>query len=149
MKECEAVAKEIYKALPDATHTLLAQPFKGKIILLSSDEDLTSARKEDVHNNAVFLKPIVRKWPQRVLSIYLYADVIIFLDNLVRGNLLTPNKLNPKKEDVALAVGAKLKKMTSTLRQLARRSPGSWSDDIRELKCLLEKTSEKGRTLAR
>ena len=68
MRECEAVAKEIYKSLPDTTHELLALQFKGKIITLSSDMDLASARKEDVHNNAVFLKPTVRKWVEKVLS---------------------------------------------------------------------------------
>ena len=138
MEQCKQVAREIHKSLPDSTHELLSHPFKGKIVTLSSGTDLASGRKEDVHNNAVFLKPCVRQWPQRVLSAYLYADIVLELDQLVAGNLLTPSKAWPKKKDLALQVGSKLKKLTSTLRQLGRRTKNSWSEEIRELKCLLE-----------
>lgn len=139
MEQCKAVAREIHKSLPDCTHELLTHPFKGKIVTLSSGTDLAVARKEDVHNNAVFLKPCVRHWPQRVLSAYLYADILLELDQLVAGNLLTPGPHWPRKADLALQVGSKLKKLTSTLRQLGRRTMNSWSEEIRELKCLLEK----------
>ena len=138
MEQCKQVAREIHKSLPDTTHELLSHPFKGKIVTLSSGTDLASGRKEDVHNNAVFLKPCVRQWPQRVLSAYLYADIVLELDQLVAGNLLTPSKAWPKKKDLALQVGSKLKKLTSTLRQLGRRTKNSWSEEIRELKRLLE-----------
>jgi hypothetical protein len=138
MEQCKQVAREIHKSLPDSTHELLSHPFKGKIVTLSSGTDLASGRKEDVHNNAVFLKPCVRQWPQRVLSAYLYADIVLELDQLVAGNLLTPSRAWPRKMDLALQVGSKLKKLTSTLRQLGRRTKNSWSEEIRELKCLLE-----------
>ena len=138
MEQCKQVAREIHKSLPDSTHELLSHPFKGKIVTLSSGTDLASGRKEDVHNNAVFLKPCVRQWPQRVLSAYLYGDIMLELDQLVGGNLLTPSKAWPKKKDLALQVGSKLKKLTSTLRQLGRRTKNSWSEEIRELKRLLE-----------
>ena len=139
MGQCKAVAREIHKSLPDCTQELLARPFKGKIVSLSSGTDSVAARKEDVHNNAVFLKPCVRQWPHRVLSAYLYADILLELDRLVAGNLLTPSRAAPKKQDLALHVGSKLKKLTSTLRQLGRRTRGSWSAEITELKSLLEK----------
>ena len=100
---------------------------------------MAAARKEDVHNNAVFLKPCVRQWPQKVLSAYAYADILLELDKLVAGNLLTPSRAAPSKKDMALQAGSALKKLTQTLRQLARRSRGSWSEEIRELKKLLEK----------
>ena len=106
---------------------------------LSAGTDLAAARKEDVHNNAVFLKPCVRQWPQKVLSAYAYADILLELDKLVAGNLLTPSRAAPSKKDMALQAGSALKKLTQTLRQLARRSRGSWSEEIRELKKLLEK----------
>ena len=139
MEQCKAVARDIHKSLPDCTQELLSHPFKGKIVTLSAGTDLAAARKEDVHNNAVFLKPCVRQWPQRVLSAYLYADIVLELDQLVAGNLLTPSRAWPRKMDLALQVGSKLKKLTSTLRQLGRRTKNSWSEEIRELKCLLEK----------
>ena len=146
MEECKAVAREIHKSLPDSTQELLSHPFKGKIVTLSAGTDLAAARKEDVHNNAVFLKPCVRQWPQRVLSAYAYADILLELDQLVAGNLLTPNRAAPSKKDLALQVGNTLKKLTQTLRQLGRRSRGSWSEEMRELKCLLKR--KKGDTAA-
>ena len=146
MEECKAVAREIHKSLPDSTQELLSHPFKGKIVTLSAGTDLAAARKEDVHNNAVFLKPCVRQWPQRVLSAYAYADILLELDQLVAGNLLTPNRAAPSKKDLALQVGNTLKKLTQTLRALGRRSRGSWSEEMRELKCLLKR--KKGDTAA-
>ena len=95
MEQCKAVAREIHKSLPDCTQELLSHPFKGKIVTLSAGTDLAAARKEDVHNNAVFLKPCVRQWPHRVLSAYLYADILLELDQLVAGNLLTPSRAAP------------------------------------------------------
>ena len=128
------VANEIFKALPISVHDLLQRPYRGNIIHVSAESDLANANKDDVQANVVFLKPLVRKWSDKAQSVYLIADVMLALDNLFGGNLLTLTTQLPRKTDVALGQAARLKKCLGHLFMLARRSEGSWSEEIFELK---------------
>ena len=104
-------AKEIYSQMP--THVIesvKAKPFRGEIITTSQTYEMASLEANDIKTNVVFLKPIVKRWPSKVCSGYLYADVILYLDVLLGGNLLTPVDGNTKRS-LALVTGGLIKNL--------------------------------------
>lgn len=133
------MATEIWKALPPTVHDLLEKPYRAQLITLSSSTVFSSATCTDVGNNAVFVKPIVRKWPGRVASGYCVADIALEIDKMAKGNLLVANKDQPNKRAVALEFGSMIKRIISHLRMLGRKSSNSWCDEVKECKALLEK----------
>ena len=135
MQHCLDIAQEIYDDLPDDVHMLLAKgPFKGRIVTV--DEELGNVSAEDVTANKAFLKAILRHHPTKVPSKYLIADIILCLDFLVHGALLTP-KGHETKKDLGEGEGVKLKKLLGKCRELAKLTDGSPYPEVAELKAIV------------
>ena len=142
MQECEQVGREIHKLLPATIHSLLGSaPFLGKVIASSAEAEHMTPTAEDIKNNYAFLKPIVRMWSDKVPSQYALADVFLILDKLFDGNLL--HTADSSKTTRALDEVARLKPMLGYLRHLARKAGGSYSEEVADLKSLVQKRSPK------
>jgi len=138
--ECERTAREIFKRLPDGVHDLLDKPFRGVLINLSAEmADIATPTATDIANNYPFLQPICKQFPHKVPSAYAIADILLILDMLCGGNLLTPNAKFLTKTDVALNAAGRIKRLMGTLRHLRRKSEHSYSSELDELKSLLIK----------
>jgi len=135
MAECEQVARETFKMLPETIHCLMgAGPFMGNLIAVSSEQFPPS--KDDLKNNYAFLKPLVRHYARKVPSGYFIADVLLCMDALFSGNLITARAMESKR-DRALGEANKLKRMISTLRHLRRKTENSTCDEVADLKRLV------------
>jgi len=143
MKDVTQVATEMYKAFPDQTHIFLKdRRFSGNVIDLEGDGN----NVDTVKKNFLFLKAIVRMWPNKVCSGYLLADVLISLDQMFKGHLLKGNNIEQKREK-ALEEATKLKALNGYVRRLTvSRTPNSWSPEIKELKEVIKKRDHSGAT---
>jgi len=89
MAECQQCAKEIFKRLPAKSQDLLSKPFTGAVISFADPTQISPPGVEDVKSNFCFIQPIVRMWGDKVCSGYCVADIIVCLNVLCKGNLLT------------------------------------------------------------
>jgi hypothetical protein len=111
MTDVVKVASEIFNALgQDTINRLQTKPFTGEVIESASLE--ANIGTKEIKNNCIFIKPCLKMWPDRVCSGYLYADILLFLDVLLNGNLFVPRGSDTKR-NMALAAAGRLKKIVA------------------------------------
>jgi len=134
MTDVIKAATEIFNTLPKSViQTVMEKPYCGEVIQTGTHQQ-GNADASALKSNYVILKPIQKYWPTKVCSGYLYADVILYLDVLFGGNLLTPRDGNTKRT-LALIEGGKIKKLVGHLRHITIcRTKNSTMEEIEELK---------------
>ena len=132
------VATQIYEDMPSGIRTqLLEKKYAGQVISVSKAGPGGAVHyRDDVINNKLFLEAMIKKWPQIVGSGYMYADVIMALDLLFHGNLLTPQALETK-GTLAVQAGVLIKGLVGKLRALRRQASTSHKEEIQDLKDIL------------
>ena len=132
------VATQIYEDMPSGIRTqLLEKKYAGQVISVSKAGPGGAVHyRDDVINNKLFLEAMIKKWPQIVGSGYMYADVIMALDLLFHGNLLTPQALETK-GTLAIQAGVLIKGLVGKLRALRRQASTSHKEEIQDLKDIL------------
>ena len=72
LSDCDQVAREIFKLLPEEVHQMLSKPFKGKLVSL--DNDIANPNHADVRRNYPIVQPMLKMWPMKVPSRYAVCD---------------------------------------------------------------------------
>ena len=116
------VATDMKAGLPLALHTLiLSDEFKGGDLVQLSCE-LSRPAACEIALNHCWIRPFVKKFPDKVASGFFVADVFLRLDKMMKNKLLRP--INPADTKITLAQteANRIKKLTGALRYLWRSS---------------------------
>ena len=121
--------------LPDKVKSIVEHgDFKGERIVVLKDEVQMHVTEKDIRAHHMMIKALIMEFPHKVPSAFYCADVLLKLNVLMGNKLLQVD--DPT--SVALADGAKLKKMIGALRGLFRHSQGAKSKIIADLKKILK-----------
>eukprot|EP00969_Alexandrium_andersonii_P101427 4474491-Alexandrium_andersonii.AAC.1 len=84
--EVSELASAIVAALPSQARSLLASDsWRGGPIVCLRDEAMWRTTECDLRTNAAFLRPVLTKYPGRVPSSFLLADVWLEVDRQLQG----------------------------------------------------------------
>ena len=86
------LAEDFIWALPDEMLiSLINGRFKLSQLIKLADPS-KNCTKEDIANNKLFLTPSLRFTPERTESGFFYADVFLYVDNMLGKKLLCPQR---------------------------------------------------------
>ena len=119
--DVKLMAVEIRRSLPMSVAQVLGKDWVGGA-LVQLEDALTRPTAEDIVLNACWMKPVVRKFRDRVPSSFYLANVFLALDDLWLGRLLIPLEKGDSKQSLAAAEAKKVKALIGALRALWRSS---------------------------
>jgi len=145
-------AQEIHDGLPAKVRSLvLGGHFKNGVVIAVADEIGWAITEKDLRAHHMFIKPIIKRFPAEVPSVFFCIDVLIYLHNLLGGNLLVPDPTAqdpPKLVELATAEAGKLKKMIGALRALYRHSTRGKCELVTQMKSMLAKSPTRAKGVA-
>lgn len=110
------------QGLPLALHQLImSSDFKGGA-LIQLESELSRPTAGEITLNHCWIRPFVRKYPQKVCSGFFMVDVFLRVDRLMQKKLLQPTAPGESKTSLASAEARKMKKLIGALRNLWRSS---------------------------
>lgn len=116
------VANDMKGGLPISLHTLiLSEEFKGGDLVQLSCE-LSRPAATEIALNHCWLRPFIKKFPDKVTSGFFIADVLLRVDKMMKNKLLQPINPADTKTTLAQTEANRIKKLTGALRYLWRSS---------------------------
>ena len=119
--------------LPLAVHDLLSGDEWGGGPLLQLSNELARPSAEDVVFNYPWILAFAEKYPCHVPSGFLCADVFLAFDAMMDDKVFQPTPPQTR-QTLAIAEGAKMKKLMGGLRYLWRSSVSDHDSDSLQLK---------------
>lgn len=122
LKDVKEVALDIKMSMPiSVTSVVTSAEWKGGAMVQLEDM-ISRPTAADLVVNHCFLRPFIRKFPQKVCSAFFATDVFLYLDQCFVGRLLQPVEEGDTKKTMAGEEGKKVKSLVGYLRYLWRSS---------------------------
>lgn len=120
-RDVKLMAVDIRQSLPMSVAQVLGKDWAGGPPV-QLDDSLTRPTAEDLILNACWIKPLIRKFRDRVPSCFYLTDVFLAMDALWLGRLLVPLESGDSKQSLAATEAKKTKALIGALRALWRSS---------------------------
>ena len=121
-EDVASCANELRAGLPASLMEYILSPdFKGSD-LVNLENQLSRPSSAEVALNAVWIRPFVRRYPDRVCSGFFIVDVLLEADKKMKHRLLVPREEGQNKMALANIEACRIKKLIGSLRYLWRSS---------------------------